>query len=155
MNKLAEKPNIFKLMQVYEDRYTRLLSGLINNYDTMSAEEGLKKSKDVFDAIRLHLEREDSLIEDAEDNSELYRAVQSYKVQKAKIIDTLNEILYHHVNGPDYLEKLKQLRGQIRVLAELESTRLHKRLKRYVDPEALYRARERFLSQQSSIQRSL
>lgn len=137
MNNLAEKPDVFNLIETYEDRCIKDLTELINNNENISTVEGLEKSKKVFDSIRLHLKQEDALISNVENNPELKNSVKIYRKKKGKILEQLNNLLLHHVDEPEFLKALKKLRGQIKVLAEFEDTKLHKRLKRYLSPRIL------------------
>ena len=147
MRNLAEKPDIFKLMEVISDRNAAALSSLIIEYGKYSREEYRDSALNTFTEIRNYLARQDDLIEHADDNPELQRSVDVYKRKRDSILEHILEMEEMTAEGELYLSKLKKLRGLLRVLAELENTKLHKRLKRYVKPEDLQETREQMLEE--------
>ena len=147
MKNTGEKPDLFELLQVEEDRIAKLLKVLTEVDSDLSTENGLKKSKDLFDLIRKYLNQQDKLVALVEQKTEAGATIQAYKSQRDRIYDLMSQLTLMHVDETDYFEKLRVLLNKVKEMADLEDARLHKKLRRYLNQSDIEHMRENLLKE--------
>lgn len=146
MNNGENRPGLFEVMEIHEERYLNELSDLVENYNKLTTQEGLAKSKRVFDSIRKHFEHQDKLVEmEKEKLSGVKNLVQEYERVKASIMGSIDQLILMHVDEPDFLERLGILLNQVKRLSVLEEARLYRKLKRFMSQTEIQNAKEEIL----------
>lgn len=145
INEISEKPDIFELLELHEKRYIKELNYLLANHEKLSTVQGLERTKRVFDSVRKHLAHQDRLIACGADCDESVRFIEAYKKVRERILEKINQIVLMHVDEPEFLDGLQSLREEVMTMAELEETRLYRKLRRLIDEKKLEAIRESML----------
>lgn len=147
MNNGENKPGLFEVMEIHEQRYLNELSDLVENYDKLTTQEGLAKSKKVFDSIRKHFEHQDMLVNrERAKLSGVKNLVDEYERIKVSIMGSMDQLILMHVDEPDFLERLGILLNQVKRLSVLEEARLYRKLKRFMSQAEMQKAKEEVLA---------
>jgi hemerythrin-like domain-containing protein len=114
---------------------------LSENYSKWTRDKVFEETVNLMDGIRRHLERQRRLCHDwseSSSDSELMQNVLRRSIaEHEKILDRNSDLLMQHVDGPDFLERVKLLLQQIRELIDFSENELFSVMKKHVSREEL------------------
>lgn len=147
---MSEITKMHVLEQINEHRQNTLekLSLLIVDFSESSQKAIAKEVKEIASDVEEHLGHDDTLIAQVRHHSDLAPEIQKYEERKERIVNALSQIESKNKakDKEELLPLLRQLSGELRVLAEFEELRLHKKISRYSSAEELENAYNQFLN---------
>ncbi len=143
MNRRENKTGPFEIMKLHEEKFLKELSDLVENYDKLTADQGLEKATSVFDSITKHFEHQDKLLEMEEEKLAMMKTeIASYEKIRTNILSSIHQLVLMHVDEPDFLERLGILLNQVKRLTLLDESRLYIKMKQFMTDHELKEARE-------------
>lgn len=137
---MSEITKMHVLEQINEHRQNTLdkLSLLIVDFSESTQKHITKEVKTISADVEEHLNHDDTLISQVRHHNDLQPEILKYEERKQRISNTLSQIAGQDKKDKDgLLQLLRQLSGELRVLAEFEELRLHKKISRYSSAEEL------------------
>ncbi len=145
---MSEITKMHVLEQINEHRQNTLdkLSLLIVDFSESSQKQITKEIKGISTDVEEHLNHDDTLIAQVRHHNDLAPEIQKYEERRERIVSTLSQIESKGKakDKDELLPLLRQLSGELRVLAEFEELRLHKKISRYSSAEELENAYNQF-----------
>ena len=133
------KMHVLTQLQDHQQKTLDKLSLLIIDFPQLTVKKVTKEFKDIEKDIQEHLSHDDTLIDQVRHHNDLSPEIQKYEERKRRIHESLEEI-GNQSKKDDLLPLLRQLSGELRVLAEFEELRLHKKISRYSSAKELENA---------------
>ncbi|MBI1269987.1 hypothetical protein GC174_06120 [bacterium] len=145
---MSEITKMHVLEQINEHRQNTLdkLSLLIVDFSESTQKHIAKEVKIISADVEEHLGHDDILIAQVRHHNDLQPEILKYEERKDRISNTLGQVAAQDKKDKDgLLQLLRQLSGELRVLAEFEELRLHKKISRYSSAEELENVYNQFL----------
>lgn len=130
------KMHVLTQLQDHQQKTLDKLSLLIVDFSQLSQKKVNNQFKDIEKDIQEHLLYDDTLIEQVRHHNDLSPEILKYEERKERINSNIDEISSHS-KKEELLPLLRQLSGELRVLAEFEELRLHKKISRYSSAKEL------------------
>ncbi|MBX9692889.1 MAG: hypothetical protein K2Z81_10930 [Cyanobacteria bacterium] len=139
-----KKVDIWDYMELEIQALIRCLEDVIIGYAEKTNEERVDEVHRAFDAIRKHLDKQESVLESLVDDEALSSVFQDFKFCKQQIMELLDDMFFEHVDESTFLIDMIRLNHLLNRLSGLESESLFSRLRESMSDEARDAA-ERFL----------
>ena len=130
------KMHVLTQLQEHQQKTLDKLSLLILDFSQLTQKKIISQFKQIDKDIHEHLLYDDTLIEQVRHHNDLAPEIAKYEERRARIISNMEEISSQS-KKEDLLPLLRQLSGELRVLAEFEELRLHKKISRYSSAKEL------------------
>lgn len=138
---MSEITKMHVLQELLEHQQKTLdkLSLLIVDFPSLTIKKVNKQFKEIQDDIEEHLRHDDALVDQVRHHADLANEIAKYEERKGRIEENLSTI-QSQKQKDELLPLLRQLSGELRVLAEFEELRLHKKISRYSSAKELENA---------------
>lgn len=142
---MSEITKMHVLAEINEHRQKTLdkLSLMIVDFSQSAIKQITKQVKEISTDVEKHLQHDDVLVEQVRHHNDLLPEIQKYEERKERIQKSLTQIAAQSKKD-ELLPLLRQLSGELRVLAEFEELRLHKKISRYSSAAELENAYNMF-----------
>lgn len=129
------KYDVLDYLEIDVRLVTSILDRVIKDYWTKRNEQMVEEVHTAFDAIRRHLERQESIMKLVEHEEILRSAYAKFEAYKDQIGDLMDDMALEHVDDESFLSDLVLLRSLVGKLGRLESRRLFAKLREEMSDE--------------------
>lgn len=130
--------NIFQYFEEEHKFIEERLSELEKNYKNWPAERVFVRATKMFDAIRKHFEKQESLILRAiEDIPALQKSVKDCLADRKQIQDSIDDLVMDHIDSSEFRGNLSKLLVLIRQHINFSDESLYESIRAHVPEETL------------------